>query len=213
MHKREKLFARGLYLIADFTDDHEDKFLWSIKEALRAGVDIVQLRAKNLSLSSCEKLAKKIARLCVDRGKIFIINDNVEIAARINASGVHLGPDDMRLHDARDVLGRESIIGFSLTTDWNFIDDNSVDYLAASPVFLTATKKDAVHAHCIHGLAAVVKKFSFPVVAIGGIDHENARDVLATGCAAIAVSSAIMKAPSPHDASKKLLELIDEHRR
>ena len=198
----------GLYLVANFVDQNQEKFLWCIKEALSAGVDIVQLRAKNLNQEDFYILAQKIKIICMQFDKPFIINDHVYIAKKLNC-GVHLGSSDMPLKEARCLLGDKALIGSSLSIG----SDQScyADYLAASPIFYTPTKPDAVYPCGIRGLRELIMNSAQPIVAIGGIHEHNIKEILATGCRFIAVVSAVMNASDPFSQSSKLRKILRAH--
>lgn len=202
-----KALPYGLYLVADFVDHHEEQFFWRIRESLRAGVDMVQLRAKKLDDENFYLLAKKIQTICVQFSKPFIVNDRVHIAKKLEV-GVHLGSDDMPVREARLLLGSKALIGSSISLR---NDCAYADYLAASPVFYTPTKADAIYPCGIKGLRELVMRSRQPIVAIGGIQEHNMHQILATGCRFIAVVSAIMSALDPFSQTSKLRKILGVH--
>jgi thiamine-phosphate pyrophosphorylase len=202
----------GLYLVANFYDDPEDVFLSKIKDALEGGVDMVQLRAKALNEQSFLKLALSVKRLCEEKQKLLIINDNVTVALRASADGVHLGHADLAIHKARDVLGKQAIIGRSVACNEPLTRElESADYLAASPVLSSRTKPDAGYPFGLDGLRKLLLHAKLPVVAIGGITTENARSILETGCRSLAVVSAIMESTSPNLCAREFKRIMGEY--
>ncbi len=118
-----------------------------------------------------------------------IINDRVDVAHAINADGVHLGQSDLKVSEARAILGQKVIIGLSVETieEVMVAADEDVDYLAASPVFLTKTKSDYERPWGLHGLQHLCSISRHPIVAIGGIDETKVEKVLECGVEGVAV--------------------------
>ncbi|HSW92971.1 MAG TPA: thiamine phosphate synthase [Gammaproteobacteria bacterium] len=176
--------------------------------AVSGGVTSVQLRLKGVDPADYETFARAI-KLFLDERKIpLIINDHVTLAKAIEASGVHLGQSDMAPLMAREILGPDKIIGWSIETLADLDRANALaclDYVAASAVFPSRTKTDCKTIWGVDGLKKIVARSMHPVVAIGGIEATNAADVIATGVAGIAVVSAIHEASDPAYAAKKLM--------
>ncbi len=163
-----------------------------VKEALEAGVTFVQLREKNLDEDEFYNEALDIQLLCREFNVPFVLNDNVKLAYQINADGVHIGQDDMSLTEAREILGKDKIIGVSAHTVEEALEaeKNGADYLGVGAMFTTNSKDDAVDVS-IETLKEIVKSVSIPVIAIGGITRENVKELKDTGIKGIAVISAI----------------------
>src|SRR3712207_105398 len=123
------------------------------------------------------------------------INDRIDIALAINADGVHLGQSDMPIELARKILGNDKIIGISAGNVKEAIEAEKAgaDYVGLGAVFFTGTKKDIDEPIGLAGLREITEKITIPSVAIGGINKENAKSVLATGVNGISVISAILK--------------------
>jgi thiamine-phosphate pyrophosphorylase len=179
--------------------DHRDVAL----AALEGGASAVQLRAPELSVDDLVPLAVELAERCREAGVLFVVNDRVDVAAAAGA-GAHVGQrDDPRA--ARDRLGAGPILGISVSTVEEALDaaGAGADYLGVT-VWATPTKPEAVPGG-IHGLRAVVDATDLPVVAIGGIDAVNARQVLEAGASGVAVVSAVGGAEDPVVATRELV--------
>lgn len=210
MRPRANAFPPGLYLVANFTGQPKTQFLWKIEEALKGGVSVVQFRAKNMDDREFLYLAEQVQLICQDHGRPLIINDNVMAAKTLDASGVHLGAGDMAIPHARSIMGQYAIIGASIACNQRLTPElDEADYLAASPVFPTRTKRDLGGPFGLAGLSALISAQAKPVVAIGGISEKNIREVLNTGCRSIAMVSAIMEAGSPQVSASELKKLMD----
>lgn len=163
-----------------------------VKESLDGGVTFVQLREKTLDEGSFLEEAKEIQKLCGEYKVPFVINDNVSIAAAIDADGVHVGQSDMEAGDVRAKLGPDKIIGVSAGTVEEAIlaEQRGADYLGVGAVFPTGSKDDAIDVpHDV--LKAICEAVSIPVIAIGGITQENVSELSGSGICGIAVISAI----------------------
>jgi len=200
-----------LYLVTDRDLSKGRDIEWIVKEAVRGGVSIVQLREKDCSTREFVSLARSLKALLSPLGVPLIINDRVDVALASDADGVHIGQSDMLYSDARKLLGRGKIIGLSVENMEELYEANKIedlDYIAASPVFATPTKTDTAKPFGLEGLREVVRESSHPVVAIGGMNHKTATEVLKCGANGIAVVSAIVSADSPKDAAQELSNII-----
>ncbi len=181
-----------------------------VEKALNGGVTLLQLREKTLGEDAFYREAIEIKRLCDRYGVPLIINDNVQIAKKAGAAGVHLGRGDSTLEEAREVLGPERIIGASARTVEQALDAErkGADYLGVGSVFPTGTKKDAetIKRETLQAICAAV---SIPVVAIGGITADNLEEVAGTGIAGIAVISAIFAQEDIEAAASHLRRLVE----
>ncbi|MBF7069388.1 thiamine phosphate synthase [Campylobacter volucris] len=185
-----------IYLVASKEQKSEDKFLNIIKEALKAGVNIVQLREKELNTLEFYNLALKVKRLC-DEFKIpFLINDRIDIALAVDASGVHIGQKDLPLKIARQILGDEKLIGLTINHKSELVNLQKADYIGVGAVFPTPSKKECMVLG-IDGLKEIVNLSPLPVVAIGGIDHTNISLLKGIAIDGVAVIRAIMDAKDP----------------
>jgi len=174
--------------------------------ALEGGATAVQLRAPELADDELEPLAAELAASCREAGALFVVNDRVEVAARVGA-GAHVGQGDEPAA-ARARLGSDGILGISVANVEEALAaaGAGADYLGIT-VWETRTKPEATP-QGIHGLRAVVEATDLPVVAIGGIDAVNAREVVEAGAAGIAVISAVGAAADPVAATRALVEAV-----
>ena len=162
------------------------------------GATFVQLREKHMSPLEFYEQAKAAVAVAERRGVQLVINDRVDVAIAAGAHGVHLGQDDLPPAAARKLLGPSAVIGFSTHNVAQALEASKlpVDYLAIGPIFATTTKSDTSPVLGLEGLRAVRKVIGyFPLVAIGGITHENARNVIEAGADSVAVISAVLSDP------------------
>ena len=159
------------------------------------GASLIQLREKNLAPGEFFKHAAEASHIARERSVRIVINDRVDIALALEADGVHLGQDDFPPEAARRLLGDRAIVGVSTHTveQARRASRLPVDYLAIGPIFPTSSKSNFEPVVGLDGLRRVRDAIGdFPLVAIGGITHENAREVLESGADAIAVISALL---------------------
>lgn len=204
-----KLADKKLYLVTNSDNfDSEDAFLDAIASALEGGVDVLQLREKNMPAKKIIELGKKIKQLCLQYDTSFIVNDRVDIAAILEADGVHLGQDDLDVKSARAILGNKCIVGISTHAPEQALKaiEDGADYIGVGPVFETPTKQEAIPV----GLEYVKwasKNIAIPAFAIGGINLETCKQVFDAGLKRIAVVRAIIDAPSPQKAAENFIKL------
>ncbi len=198
----------GLYLITD--DNQDGKLLQKVKAALAGGVKTVQYRAKNIRPDERRAIAQKLRGLCHLHQAKLIINDLPELAREIDADGVHLGQDDMPAVQARQLLGRNKIIGISTHSVEEALkaEAQGADYIAIGSIFPTGTKDDTQLVG-IEMLRKVRKAVRVPLVAIGGMTAERAFDALDAGADSIAVISSVMADADPARAAKEYALLFN----
>lgn len=182
-----------------------------VKESLDGGVTFIQLREKTLDEETFLLEAKEIKSLCEAYHVPFVINDNVDIAKKINADGVHVGQDDMNVEDVRRILGEEKIIGVSASSVEEALcaEKGGADYLGVGAVFPTSSKDDASDVS-FEILKEICETVSIPVIAIGGISKENVHKLSGTGIVGIAVISAIF---GKEDIKQAAIDLKKETRK
>ena len=182
-----------------------------VEEALKNGVTCVQLREKDLDETNFLEEAISIRELCRVYQVPFIVNDNVEIAIKCKADGIHVGQEDMVAEDVRKMVGDEMIIGVSAHTVEEAITavKNGADYLGLGAVFNTSTKTD-VDNMSNEMLRAICDAVDVPTVAIGGISAKNIMQLKGSGIDGVAVVSAIFAAENPGKATADLLVLAKE---
>jgi thiamine-phosphate pyrophosphorylase len=204
-------FDLSLYLVLDPVQcGGHARALEVTRAALDGGATIVQLRAPEWHKRAWLELALDLLPLTRRHGVPLIINDHIDVALAAGADGVHIGQNDLPPDIARKLLGREALIGLSVSNAQQVDHANPlgtmIDYVGVGPVFDTPTKPDASAACGIDGLAALCARSLHPTVAIGGIQLHNAADVKRAGPGGIAVVSAICTAADPHLAALRLLE-------
>jgi thiamine-phosphate pyrophosphorylase len=206
--KKELLRKPGLYLVTDNGVLKGRDLIGALSGSVKAGLDMVQFRDKEANDADFFKTGLKIKSFLKNKA-LFIINDRVHMALGLDADGVHLGPTDMPIETARKILGKKKIIGFSASSLKEALkaQKQAVDYIAIGAIFHTPVKPDYKKAG-LETLERAVKKIKIPVVAIGGIDNVNIKEVMATGVKRIAVVRAILKAKSPYSATKRLFQSI-----
>ena len=187
-----------------------DRTLWdSVEDAILGGVTLVQLREKEISSKEYLELAQRVKEVTDRHGIPLIINDRIDIALAIDADGVHLGPEDLPVPLTRKLLGHGKIIGASAASvdEALLFQAQGADYLGVGAVFPTATKRgtEKVGFEDLRGIKSAVH---IPVVAIGGINAENAKPVMETGVDGVAVVSAIMDQTDIREAARQLLSLL-----
>ncbi|MBR0270654.1 MAG: thiamine phosphate synthase [Methanobrevibacter sp.] len=199
----------SLYLVTDNSDD-EEKFLKTIEEAILGGVKVVQIREKTADTLDFYNLALKVKEITEKYNVDLIINDRVDVALAIDADGVHVGQSDMPCDVTRRLIGEDKILGVSAATieEAKKAENDGADYIGTGAVFPTATKDDAPSISK-KDLIDVVNSINIPVVAIGGINLENACELKDTGIAGLSVVSAIMGADNPRKASEELLKIFN----
>ncbi|MCK5832316.1 thiamine phosphate synthase [bacterium] len=183
-----------------------------VTQAVLGGVTIVQLREKNLDNSHFVAIAKRLKKKLEQHRVPLIINDNIDVALEIGARGVHIGQQDMSLIQARKILKSDYIIGVSVSSVDEAIlaEKHGADYIAVSPIWATPTKLDTPPQVGLEGVRKIRAVVKIPIVGIGNIKYNNAKQVIQAGCDGAAVVSAIMKADDPLMAAKKLIEVIHE---
>ncbi len=176
-----------------------------VKEALEGGSTFVQLREKELGEEEFLQEAFQIQKLCAAFHVPFVINDNVDVAIRCNADGVHVGQSDMAAADVRKLLGPDKIIGVSASTveEALLAQEKGADYLGVGAVFPTGTKADAKDTG-IGTLKDICRAVDIPVIAIGGITKDNVQELAGSGICGIAVVSAIFAQKDIRDAAADL---------
>lgn len=182
-------------LVYAVTDRHwvgEKNLIQQTEDALEGGATFVQIREKDLDEISFESEAEELKALCKKYKVPFVVNDNVELAKRIDADGVHVGQSDMNAVDVRSLLGPDKILGVSAQTVEEAIlaEKQGADYLGVGAVFPTGSKDDAIEVPH-ETLKAICEAVSIPVVAIGGISTANVNQLKGSGICGVAVISAI----------------------
>ena len=200
-----------LYAVTDRSWLGEKTLFQQVEEALQGGVTMLQLREKDLDEKSFMEEAAAVKALCARYQVPFLIDDNVSLALRCGADGVHVGQSDMEAGEVRARIGPDKILGVSAQTVSQAVlaQEAGADYLGVGAVFSTSTKLDAdtVSLETLREICTAVK---IPVVAIGGINEANLPELTGSGINGVAVVSAIFAAPSPGDAARTLSMLAQQ---
>ncbi len=204
-----------LYVITDSRLLGPRSLVEAVEEAIRGGATVIQYREKNAPTRKMVEEARLLRTLCKGKGVTFIVNDRIDVALAVDADGVHVGDDDMPVWLARKILGPLKIIGASADSVEKALlyAAEGADYLGVGSIYPTSTKPDAGPPIGIEGLRRIVSVVNIPVVAIGGINADNAKEVLGAGASGIAVISAVMGAPDIFEATMRLRKIVDEVRK
>ena len=196
-----------LYAITDRRDTDKKTFFEKIEKALQGGVTILQLREKELDEDSFINEAIEVKNICRKHGVPLIINDNVNVALKSGADGVHVGIEDMPIDEIRRTVPDSFIIGATCKTveQAQSAERLGADYMGVGAVFPSPTKKNAVRI-TREQLKEICASVSIPAVAIGGISLENVDELKGGGMSGIAVVSAVFSA----DDIQKTASLLKE---
>lgn len=194
-----------LYAVTDRHWLNGETLYSQVEKVLKGGATFIQLREKNLDEDTFLQEAIEIQKLCKAYHVPFVINDNVDIALKMNADGVHVGQSDMEALDVRKKLGPDKIIGVSAQTVEQALlaQKHGADYLGVGAVFKTGSKADADDVSH-ETLKAICEAVDIPVIAIGGISKENVHELKGTGICGIAVISALFAQKDIEQATKDL---------
>lgn len=200
-----------LYAITDRHWLNGETLKSQVEKALKGGATMIQIREKDLDEKDFLLEAEELLALCRSYNVPFIVNDNVELAVKIGADGVHVGQSDMNARDVRALIGNDKILGVSTQTVEQalFAQECGADYLGVGAVFPTGSKDDA-EVLDRKTLMDICKSVSIPVVAIGGITKDNVRELKGTGIAGISVISAVFAQKDIQNATAELLKRTEE---
>ncbi len=200
-----------LYAVTDRAWTGKQSLYEQVESALKGGVTCVQLREKKLDDEAFLNEAIEIRALCKRYGVPFFINDNVEVAVKCHADGIHVGQDDMEVSEVRKIVGDDMIIGVSAHSVEEAVKavKNGADCLGVGAVFATSTKTDAcvLSKETLRDICAAV---DVPVVAIGGIGKSNISCLSGTGVDGVAMVSAIFAAEDIETECRKLRKLSED---
>lgn len=200
-----------LYAVTDRTWLRDRTLCEQVEEAIKGGATFIQLREKELDEETFFEEALEVKKLCKKYNVPFVINDNVELANKVNADGVHIGQKDMEAGCARSFVGENKILGVSVQTIEQAIlaEKMGADYLGVGAVFPTGSKDDAEDVSH-ETLRAICEAVNIPVVAIGGIGMSNILELRGCGICGVAVISAIFAAEDIISATKELKKLTEK---
>ena len=202
--RRERLRTARLYFVCEARPHGEDPE-GLLRAALTGGVDIIQLREKELGRAQIERAADTFRRVADTYSALFIVNDDPDLARACDADGVHVGQDDASVAAARALLGNDAIIGLSTHSEEQIdaAGERDIDYFSVGPVWETPTKagRPAVGLELVGYAAEHAAK---PFFGIGGVDATNAAEVVAAGASRLCAVRAIRDAPHPGVAAEAL---------
>ncbi len=200
----------GLYVVVDTASLDLLRHAEVARQAIAGGAGVIQLRDELSPKKDLLATARALREICREKDVLFIVNNSLDIALAADADGLHLGQDDLPAKAARRLLPMNKLLGVSVTdvTQAEKAQADGADYVAAGAIFATGTK-EGVSIIGLKQLTAIKKAVSIPVVAIGGIDSENAAAVMTAGADAVAVISAVLGADSPRQAAAQIVKSLE----
>jgi len=202
---------RGLYAIADTGSVDDGELFEKVRMVLAGGCRVLQYRDKSRNEERRLRQASELCKICRRAGAVFIINDDAELAMKVNADGVHCGRDDAAISETRAHYP-ELMIGASCYNSLSRavqVANAGADYIAFGSFFLSSTKPQAKPVD-LKILQQAKQRFELPLVAIGGIVAENAETLISSGASAVAVISGVFLTPDPLLSSRKFTALFDK---
>ncbi|MFP9112581.1 thiamine phosphate synthase [Flavobacterium sp. RHBU_3] len=206
-------FPFKLYLVISEEACAGRSLLWVAEQAVRGGVDVVQLREKHKTTAAFTETARQLKALLDTYNVPLIINDKIKVAMAVNAAGLHVGNNDLPPKEVKRLWPECQHLGWSVEY-LEQLDSEQMQYvnhLGVSPVFNTVTKTDTVTEWGLSGIEKIRSLTDVPLVAIGNMNAANARAVIKAGADCIAVVSAICAAADPKLAAMEILKQIENH--
>lgn len=204
----KKALLKGIYVLTDTILTPKETILTQMERVLQSGVSVIQLREKYASDEEIELTCKALGALCKQYNALFIIDDRVHLAKKVDADGLHVGKDDISYEEARAILGADKIIGISCYGDIQRAQhyaDLGADYVAFGSFFPSPTKPHA-KVVSLDVLAEAKKVLQVPICAIGGIGEENIEQISQYDIAMYSVISAVYK----NDEIEKNIKVLQE---
>ena len=201
----KKLNDLDFYLVTYSSVSRKGTFS-DVKNAVDAGCKIVQYREKNKSARKMIKEAKKLKQICEGKA-IFLVNDRVDVALAVGADGVHIGQNDISVEDARRLTGPDKIVGLTVHNVKEAIQAEKMgaDYVGLAPIYNTDTKEDSGIPCGPETIAQVRKNINLPIVAVGGVNKNNVKEVISKGADSVVSVSAVL---SSDDVKKEIVDFI-----
>jgi len=209
--RRDKVgLLTGLYAIIDSQALGKRNHIEVAGKLIRGGAKAIQLRHKLESKEELLAIARELKALCAENNVLFIINDYIDIALAVGADGLHLGQKDLPVKEARRLLPIDVLLGVSVTTveQAKAAEGGGADYIAVGSMYPTKSKEKAVVVG-LERLREVRGVVSLPLVAIGGINKDNAGEVAAAGADGVAVISAILEVGDVEEAARQLIKAFE----
>lgn len=205
-------FNYKLYLVTDQQACQQKDFFKVVEAALKGGVDLVQIREKELTEPEFYHKTLLLKELLDKYNVPLMVNDSISVAIQAQVAGIHVGNSDISPVNIRQFWSGCEILGYSLETLDQLKSDNAAiaDYIALSPVFSTTTKTDTITEWGLEGIRQVRSMTHKPLVAIGHIDKLNAKEIITAGANCLAVVSAICGAADPEKAAAEIRNEIEK---
>lgn len=204
-----------LYVITDETISGGLSHAEIARRAIAGGADVIQLRDKECGCLDLCRFGRAIRTMTKKTKTLFIVNDRLDVALACGADGVHLGQDDISPGVARQIAPPGFIIGVSVGSVSEAVraEQEGADYIVLSPVFSTTSKTDAGPGRGLGLLTEIRHHVSVPVIAIGGINRNNVKNIIKAGADGVAMISAVVGSPDITRAARELRELISESKK
>jgi thiamine-phosphate pyrophosphorylase len=201
----------SLYVVLDTQYLGSKSLIEVAGKIIQAGVKIIQLRDKIMSKKQLISVARELQILCRERGALLIINDYLDIALAVKADGLHIGQADLPVETARQLLPLDTLLGVSAATpeEVRAAEKAGADYIGVGSIFLTSSKND-IDVIGLERLRQIRPLTSLPLVAIGGINKNNAKSVLSAGADSICIISAILGAADINYAAREIIRIIED---
>ena len=205
-------FPYRLYLVISEADCKGRDILWVAEQAIKGGVDVVQLREKHKSFEAYTSIALRLKKMLDTYNVPLIINDDIDVALISGAAGLHVGTTDLRPSLVMQQWPQCSMLGYSIEYIEQLYKDevNYATHLGISPVFSTPTKTNTVTKWGLEGISIIRTLTDKPLVAIGSMNVNNAYDVIKAGADCIAVVSALCGAENPANAAAAIRNQIEK---
>jgi len=205
-------FPYRLYLVVSEDACAGRDIVWVTEQAVKGGVDVVQLREKHKNTPAFTAIAHRLKQMLNTYNVPLIINDNIDVAIAVKAAGIHVGNSDMPPSTIKELWPQCGILGYSVEylDQLSGIEVHYVDYLGVSPVFSTPTKTDTVTEWGLDGITQIKTLTTKPLVAIGAMNAANAYSVIKAGASCLAVVSAICAAEDPANAAALIRNQIEK---
>ena len=203
----------GLYVIVDTQALLKRSHIDVARAAIAGGARVIQLRDKISTKKELLPIAEQLKQLCAEHDVLFIINDHLDLLLAVDADGLHLGQDDLPIKTTRRLLPVDKILGISTRTVDGAVaaQAEGADYIAVGAMYPTPSKQ-AAQVVGVERLSQVRQAVTLPLVAIGGINQENAAAVMAAGADSIAVIRAVVRAQAPEKAAREIVNIIEANK-
>ena len=205
-----KLDSFDFYLITD-SNLTKNGIISDVENAIDAGCKIVQYREKNKSTKDMIEEAKKLKQICSAKAT-FLINDRIDVSLAVNADGVHIGQEDMDIKTARKLIGYDKIIGLTVHNleEALMAKNLGIDYIGVAPIFETDTKEDILKPCGVNMIKKIRKNINLPIVAVGGINKLNLKEVINAGADSAASIKPVLNSNDVYNEIKDFIRIIGE---